>query len=132
MSDHDKQTLIAWRLEQAKNTLEEARLLQSAGKSTLGTVNRSYYAMFYAVLALLQEIGETPRKHSGAIALFDQKFVKTGKVDKQFSKHLHRAFKLRQISDYHPVESLSINEAEELLENAAVFVQKIVSILQAC
>ena len=85
--------------------------------------------MFYAVLALLQEIGETPRKHSGAIALFDQKFVKTGKVDKQFSKYLHRAFKLRQISDYHPVESLSINEAEELLENAAAFVQEIVSIV---
>jgi len=128
---NDSQVLIALRLEQARTALEEASVLLHAGKTTLGAVNRTYYAMFYAVLALLQEAGETPRKHSGVIALFDQKFVKTGRIDKNFSKELHRAFKLRQVSDYHPVESIAPSEAEELRNNAEAFIQKIVEILHS-
>jgi uncharacterized protein (UPF0332 family) len=38
-------------------------------------MNRLYYAMFYAVLALLQEKEMGTSKHSGAIALFDREFV---------------------------------------------------------
>jgi len=34
--------------------------------------------MFYAVLALLQKIGKVPRKHSGAISLFDTELVLKG------------------------------------------------------
>jgi uncharacterized protein (UPF0332 family) len=38
-------------------------------------VNRAYYAMFYAVLALLQRIGRVPSRHAGVISLFDTEFV---------------------------------------------------------
>jgi uncharacterized protein (UPF0332 family) len=36
--------------------------------------------MFYAVLALLQKVGKVPRKHSGAISLFDTEFVRKGRL----------------------------------------------------
>jgi hypothetical protein len=42
------------------------------------SVNRAYYAMFYAVLALLAQGKQENSKHSGAIALFDKDFVKLG------------------------------------------------------
>lgn len=87
MNDSNNRSLITRRMEQAWAALEEAKLLREQGKSTLGVVNRAYYAMFYSVLALLQQAGKTPRKHAGALSLFDSEFVKTA----QFSK---RAFEM--------------------------------------
>ena len=122
MSDDNAEALVKYRMEQAQIAIEEAQLLQSAGKSALGVVNRAYYAMFYAVLALLQQHDIAPRKHAGVISLFDSKFVKTDIFPKEYSKNLHQAFKLHQISDYHPVEPISKDEAEELIRNAIEFV----------
>ena len=57
MSKEDADTvLVVYRMDQARAALEEALLLHHSGKTTLGVVNRAYYAMFYAVLALLQKI----------------------------------------------------------------------------
>jgi uncharacterized protein (UPF0332 family) len=44
--------LIRYRLGEAKETLEEARLLARESRWR-GALNRVYYAMFYATLALL-------------------------------------------------------------------------------
>jgi uncharacterized protein (UPF0332 family) len=63
------------------------------------SINRSYYAMFYSVLALLTTRREETSKHGRAIALFDKEFVKTGVCLKEFSRWLHEAFDLRQRSD---------------------------------
>lgn len=51
-SPEQLQALVRYRLQQAAETLREASLLldQSAWR---GAQNRAYYAMFYAVLALL-------------------------------------------------------------------------------
>jgi len=68
--------------------------------SNRAIINRLYYAMFYAILALLQENQLSTSKHTGAIALFDREFVKKGIFDKELSKTLHRAFELRQKGDY--------------------------------
>jgi uncharacterized protein (UPF0332 family) len=48
----DRQMLITYRLERARETLEEARVLLEKGHANAG-VNRLYYACFYAVSALL-------------------------------------------------------------------------------
>jgi len=60
-------------------------------------VNRAHYAAFYAVLALLQTIGKTPRKHKGALTLFDTEFIRTGLLSKELSGALHELFDARQI-----------------------------------
>ncbi len=125
MMESDPYILIKYRMEQAHAALEEADILFSQGKTTLGSVNRSYYAMFYAVIALLQQVGKVPRKHSGAIALFDAEFVKKGIFPKELSQYLHQAFESRQVSDYQTVSSFSREEAEEMLKRAKVFVQNI-------
>ena len=54
MSSGEKQmSLAGHRLDQAEQSLEEARYLMEGGKSLRSVVNRIYYGMFYAVLALL-------------------------------------------------------------------------------
>lgn len=125
MSNDDRNLLAAYRMEQARAALDEARLLQQAGKTTLGAVNRAYYAMFYAVLGLLQQSGTVPRKHAGVLALFDSEYVRTGRFDKRYSKYFHHAFNLRQVSDYHTIEPVDENQADELIKNAAEFIQAI-------
>ncbi len=75
METDDIRALVYYRLEQASNALEDARLLAAARRPSLSIVNRSYYAMFYAALALLQDIGAVPRKHAGVLSLFDTEFV---------------------------------------------------------
>ena len=47
-------SLIRHRLEQAEDSIKEAKLLQKEGMSFRSVMNRLYYAMFYSVLALLQ------------------------------------------------------------------------------
>ena len=92
-------------------------------------VNRAYYAMFFAVLALLVQGKKETSKHSGAIALFDKDFVKQDIFKKDYSRWLHDAFDLRQRSDYAAEYHVSREEAEKTLKNAEVFVAGINKVL---
>ena len=94
MSDGQLKDLVKYRMEQAKETIIESEILQEKS-SYRGSLNRSYYAMFYAVLALLAVKKLGTSKHSGALSLFDKEFVKAGIFPKELSKNLHLAFDLR-------------------------------------
>lgn len=80
--------LIKHRLEQAHEALDDAKYLIDGNRSPQSIVNRSYYAMFYATLALLQKIAKVPTKHSGVISLFDREFV----MKEIFISHYQRIF----------------------------------------
>ena len=92
--------LVAYRLKQARAALDDAKCLMDAARTPSSVINRSYYAMFYAALALLQTIGKTPSKHTGVLSLVDQEFVLTGQISRESGRNLHRVFDLRQQSDY--------------------------------
>ena len=116
--------LIEIRLAQAKESLEEARTLNKVGLLR-GAINRSYYAMFYAVLALAVLRQEATSKHSGLIAFFDREFIKTGIFPKELSKVLHLGFQRRQENDYGNLYTSSNDEAEAAINEAENFVDKI-------
>lgn len=130
MSD-EKTSLIRYRLEQAQDSLKEADVLLQAGMSHRSVMNRLYYAMFYALLALLQDKQAGTSKHSGAISLFDKEFIKTGILDKEFSKVLHRAFELRQKGDYMEQTEVTKQDIEEIQPKAVLFVNKAKTYLKA-
>ncbi len=75
----DLRKLIAYRIEQAAETLDVARELSAAGHYR-DAVNRAYYAMFYCGLALLASRGLGTSKHSGVLSLFNRYFVKNGRI----------------------------------------------------
>jgi len=128
MMTENIQALVSYRLEQADESLEAAKTLLD--KSLLRpSVNRAYYAMFYAVLALLARGKKETSKHSGAIALFDRDFVKLGIFKKDYSRWLHDAFDLRQRSDYAAEYHVSGEEAEKTLKNAESFVDEVKKVL---
>lgn len=47
-----KETLINYRLKQAKETIDEIEKMIDAKFSGRSIINRTYYAMFYAIVAL--------------------------------------------------------------------------------
>ena len=122
MKEEDISVLVKHRLEQAQTALEDGRFLLDGGRSSQSVINRAYYAMFYAVLALLQKIGKVPSKHTGVISIFDTEFVMKGVFPKEFSRDLHKAFELRQVLDYKTFEPISRDKAEEILNKATQFV----------
>ena len=124
MMSENIQALVAYRLEQADESLEAARTLLDK-KLIRPSVNRAYYAMFYAVLALLARGKKETSKHSGAIALFDRDFVKQGVFKKDYSRWLHDAFDLRQRSDYAADYRATRDDADKTLENAESFVDEV-------
>ena len=119
----NRKALIEYRLTQARDSIREADVLDQSGMSRRSVMNRLYYAMFYAVLALLQEKEMGTSKHSGAIALFDREFVKTGTFPKEMSKALHRAFELRQKGDYMEETEVTSDDVAEIRPVAEQFVE---------
>ena len=62
---------IQHRLSRSQETIDEAELLLR-NKHFTGTVNRLYYACFYAVTALLYAEGLTSATHNGVRTLFGE------------------------------------------------------------
>ena len=128
MKEHE-QTLVEYRLTEARESLAEAKVLLREKMSNRSVMNRLYYTMFYAVLAVMQDKQIGASKHSGIIAAFDREFVKNMIFDKIFSKALHRAFELRQKGDYMENTVISDNDVEELMLTATDFLYAVESFL---
>ncbi len=116
--------LLRYRIEQAHESLREATILRTA-EAQRGAINRAYYAMFYALLALLATRQLGTSKHSGAISLFDREFVKTGVFPLALSKSLHLAFERRQVHDYGEMIELNFAMVDETITDANAFVDTV-------
>ena len=130
MKDNQLKTLIKYRIDQSKETLNEAEILFKQD-SYRGTINRAYYSMFYSVLALLAIKRLGTSKHSGAIGLFDKEFVKSGIFSKQLSKSLHLAFDHRQTHDYGEIIEIDKDTAKTVLEDSKEFIKEVESYLNS-
>jgi uncharacterized protein (UPF0332 family) len=110
---------------------------QSIGAATLllkdGYVDfaasRAYYAMFYAVEALLLNRDMTFSKHSAVIAAFGKEFAKTGLVDARFHRSILHAFDLRNSGDYGSIHSVSEEKAQQVIAEAIEMLGEIRRIL---
>ncbi|MCF6155069.1 MAG: HEPN domain-containing protein [Candidatus Brocadia sp.] len=123
----DKDTLFLYRLKQAEETLAEAKKMVEENFTSRSIINRAYYAMFYAVLALFlkTEVYIQTSKHSGIISVFDKEFIKKEKIDKRYSKILHNAFDDRQEGDYKELVEIPFEKAVEHVKLAREFIRTI-------
>lgn len=112
--------LVEHRFRQAEETLQAARELLGSGLHR-DSVNRGYYAMFYAGLALLASRVVGTSKHSGLLSLFGKHFVKTGEFPAETGRYLRQAFELRQECDYEDLMEATPQQAEEIVAHAEAF-----------
>ena len=95
-----KKDLALYRLQQAGESLDEAKYLFDGHKSPRSVINRAYYAMFYSVLALLVFEPYSSSKHSGVLSYFNLRFIKDGLFSEDLGRAVNKAFDLRQRGDY--------------------------------
>lgn len=76
-------SLTKYRLDNALEKMESAKLLLDAGKYK-DSIGRSYYAIFTAVRAVLANDKIDFSKHAGVIAYFQKEYIKTGVFEKKY------------------------------------------------
>jgi len=118
----EEKILVRYRLERAREAVEEAGLLLNAGHTTT-TVNRLYYACFYAISALLLTQSMTSSKHAGIRSLFNRHFVKTGKIPKEQGDFYTTLFDNRQKGDYQDLVRFDKTQVALWLDKARGFVK---------
>ena len=121
--------LVKYRLQNADEKLSSAKLLLDADKYK-DSINRSYYAMFSAVRAVLATEEIDFSKHSGVIAYFQKEFIKTEKFEKKYSKYISEAFQIRNNCDYNDFFVVSREDAQRQYDRAKELCEAIVEFLK--
>jgi uncharacterized protein (UPF0332 family) len=115
--DDKRETLSHYRLSRADGTISAAETLIAEGYY-LDAINRTYFAIFQLVRAVLALDGVDFKKHSAVISYFQREYVKTGKFNTAISKYINSAFKIRNDSDYEDFFLVSKSDAVEQLSHA--------------
>jgi len=115
MTPEERKQYVKYRIDSAYKTVEAAKLLAQKGFWN-SAINRLYYAIFYAVNALLV-LNDIPTKsHSATKSKFSQHFIKTGKVDKKYGKLLAQLYDWRQKGDYENIFDYDEESVKPLFE----------------
>jgi uncharacterized protein (UPF0332 family) len=117
-------------LDKAAQSIDAAELLLKDGYIDF-SASRAYYAMFYAVEALLLNRERSFSKHSAIISAFGKEFVKTGIFDSRFHRYLLNAFDLRNAGDYGSIHAVSEEKARQAIEEARELLTVITQYLEA-
>jgi len=99
MSKSSKKEYIDYRLKQAKETLDAAKIL-ARDKHWNSVINRLYYTCFYALSALFYKHNIDAKSHSGIKYQFGLHFIKPGLIDKSIAEVYVELFDYRQAGDY--------------------------------
>lgn len=94
-----------------------------------GAVSDSYYAAFYILKAILIKNGFITKTHKGAIQIFGEKFINSGKIEKKYGQWLGRLLKERTEATYEATRDFDYDEAIEALNMAKEFVVGVKKVL---
>jgi uncharacterized protein (UPF0332 family) len=107
-------------IRKAEESISAARLLLHGGYADYAA-SRAYYSMFYIAEAFLEGDNLSYSKHSAVIAAFGQHFAKTGRVSTNLHQHIIEAQELRNAGDYGGFHAVTIEKAEEVINQAREF-----------
>jgi len=116
-------------VKRSKRYIKSAEVLLKDGDYE-SSVSRTYYAMLYCTQAVLLTKKLSFSSHKGVISAFGKHFIKTDILAKEMGRELNRAFEKRQIGDYGYTFVISKEEAQGILKNGKIFVEKIVQYLK--
>lgn len=118
-------TVVKYWWEKGNESLQSAKREFDAGAYHF-TINRIYYAAYYAVSALLLKNQLSFKKHTGVRSAFHQKFIKTNLLDIQWGKAYDRFFEDRQEGDYVEV----IDFEKEYVGSQILVCEKFIEVLK--
>lgn len=117
-----------YRIKRANETLAEVQILiENSYWNT--SINRMYYAAFYAVGALLVLNGIETSSHTGTRQKFGQLYVKTGLIEVRLAKHYTDLFEKRHKSDYNDFYDYDEESVLRLFPLTKEFIQQVTLLL---
>ena len=116
MPDNRRGDLCAYRMAAAQETLQVAKECLN-GNHYKDAINRSYYAVFYGVRAVLALDSIDFKRHKDVVAYFNKEFVAAGKFPSEMGRRLARLKMKREESDYNDFFIASADEAQKQLES---------------
>ncbi len=116
--------LAIYRLNQAKENLEEAHILFEINKFK-GANNRAYYSIFHAIKAVLALEEVDFKKHSSVLAYFNKNYISSGIFESELGKRISKASYIREKSDYVDFYIVTKEETKGQIETAKIIVEAI-------
>lgn len=111
------------RLEAARAWIQKAdEALRAARKdldvSPASTINRAYYACFYAASAILITEGRHFVKHAGVRSALHKHLIRPGRFPTELGDAYDNLMKTRQKADYEVGTAWSVEQAQEAIDVA--------------
>lgn len=116
---------VKTRLQLADEMLTDAKLLFSNNRLK-SAADRAYYSMFHGAQAALAANGiKAPRTHRGLRSEFSKHLVRTGIIERDYSRDLTLAHEMRQESSYEAYATLHADAVAQLIAKAERFLERI-------
>jgi uncharacterized protein (UPF0332 family) len=124
MKPEDRRAIVIYRLERAEESLRAARLLRE-NAMLIPAMNRVYYAMFYAVQAVLARDNASFSRHGQVKGYFNREYIKPRVFPVEAGKLYNMVFEYRQKFDYVDLVKPDVTAIDEYLRGATAFVQQV-------
>lgn len=122
MDNKEIEVLAKYRLEQAKENLEEAEALFNINKFK-GASNRAYYSIFHAIKAILALEETDFKKHSSVIAYFNKEYISKTIFPRELGKRVSEARFFREKSDYVDFYMVTKEECQTQIDTAKLMIE---------
>lgn len=124
LTDQERNELIQYRLSEAKETILDVQILLENNRLR-ASVNRIYYGMFYALVALGIAYKYETSKHQQLIGWFNKNFIHNGLIERKFGQYINKASNRRTRGDYESFIIFDKEIIEEMFEEMKVFIAEI-------
>lgn len=125
----DMNDLIIYRISRAYETMKEADAMIE-NHFWNASINRIYYACFYAVSGLLLKRGIDTSTHKGIRQMFGLHFVQPGVISKEHGRFFSDLYDRRQTGDYDDFVMNDEETAVRLFFLANEFILRIDSLIK--
>lgn len=97
--DERRWDLCKYRIEQARESLKASEIMLD-NNMLKDSINRSYYAVFYAMKAILAIDEKDFKRHKDVVAYFNKMYVATEQFPRELGRMIAKLQQLREKSDY--------------------------------
>lgn len=124
LASEERKAVIEYRKEKSYSALKEAVDNASLGNWSLAA-NRLYYAVFYMVLAVNLNNGESAKTHNGTFSIFSKRYIASGEMSREDGSLYRLLFSMRQSGDYDDLFDWTEEDVKPLIPKVEIFLKKI-------
>lgn len=118
MDNETIEDFAKYRLAKAKETLNTAEIIYKNVGDYTSANNRAYYAIFYAIRAILALEQTDFKRHKDVVAYFNKNYINTEIFPKKIGRKIAQAQRIREDSDYDDEYEPSSEKTEIQIETA--------------